>query len=74
MNPDQFGFRSKRNTELAIFTLLERIVPAFQNPSFAISVFLDFSACFDTVHRNNLMHKIERYGVRGRELDLIKSY
>ena len=74
LNPDQFGFRSQRNTELAIFTLLERIIPSFQNPSFSIVVFLDFSACFDTVHRGNLLQKLERYGIRDIELSLISSY
>ena len=58
MNPNQFRFRSQRNTELAIFSLLERIVPCFQNPSFAITIFLDFSACFDTVHRENLYTRL----------------
>ena len=74
LNPDQFGFRTQRNTELAIFTLLERVIPSFQNPSFSISVFLDFSACFDTVHRGSLLYKLERYGIRDKELRLISSY
>ena len=37
-------------------------------------MFLDFTACFDTVNRAMLMKKLERYGVRGVAYDLLKSY
>ena len=74
LNPDQFGFRKRRNTEMAIFSLLERVIPAFEQCSYALAVFLDFSACFDTVDRDLFMAKLDRYGIRGREHDLISDY
>ena len=70
----QFGFRRERNTELAIFTLVDRVIPAIQLKEYAICVFLDFSACFDTLCRDTLIAKLYRYGVRGPPLELIKSY
>ena len=74
LNSDQFGFRKQRNTEQAIFTLLERIIPAFEKCAFSVCVFLDFSACFDIVDRKILLEKLYRYGIRGRFHSLISSY
>ena len=74
LNSAQFGFRKQRNTEMAIFSLLERIIPAFENRAFALTVFLDFSACFDTVDRDILLNKLYRYGIRDSAQKLISSY
>ena len=49
-------------------------LPALQTKSYAISVFLDFTACFDTVSRECLLSKLQRYGVRGVGLNLVSSY
>ena len=73
-NPNQFGFRKKRSTELAIFSMISRVCPAFEKKSYSICVFLDFSACFDTISRQILMKKLQKYGVRGVPHELIKSY
>ena len=70
----QFGFRKDRSTELAIFDLLFKILPAFEMKKFAICVFLDYSACFDTICRDILICKLRKYGVRGMSLQLVKSY
>ena len=75
LNPHQYGFRKQRNTELAIFSMIDKIVSAFERKLFGICVFLDYSKkCFDTLCRNILLSKFERYGVRGIALDLLKSY
>ena len=74
LNTYQYGFRKQKNTEMAIFSLLERVMPAFENRAFAITVFLDFSACFDTVDRKILLDKLYRYGFRGTSRSLISSY
>ena len=54
--------------------MIDKIVSAFERKSFGICVFLDYSKCFDTLFRNILLSKFERYGVRGIALDLLKSY
>ena len=71
---NQYGFRKKKNTELATLDLVNKILPAIENKSYAICVFLDYKACFDTISRSILYRKLERYGVRGIALDLVKSY
>ena len=74
LSPNQYGFRKNKNTELAGITLVNRLLPALENKSYAICVFLDFTACFDTLDRNILFSKLYKYGIRGVALDLIKSY
>ena len=34
----------------------------------------DLSTAYDTVDHNLLCHKLEHYGIRGDELELIRSY
>ena len=74
LSENQYGFRKNRSTELAIFSLIDRILPAIENKIYAVCVFLDYSTCFDTLSRDILISKLYRYGVRGLPLDLIKSY
>ena len=74
MNPNQYGFRKNRSTELAVFSMINRITKSFEAKCFSICVFLDFSACFDTISREILLSKLYDYGVRGLPHELIKSY
>ena len=73
LSNNQFGYRKNKNTELAITTLIKRVLPALENKSFAICVFLDFSACFDTSH-DMLLNKLYSYGITGVGLILIRAY
>ena len=70
----QYGFRKVRSTELSIFNLLSKILPAIEHKKYAICLFLDFASCFDTIDRAILCSKFDCYGVRNENLNLIKSY
>lgn len=39
-----------------------------------LGVFIDFSKAFDRINHKTLIKKLDRYGIRGVPLDLIKSY
>ena len=74
LSENQYGFRKDRSTELAVFGLIFKTLPAIEHKKYAIVVFLDYSSCFDTIDRERLNEKLDRYGIRGRNLNLIKSY
>ena len=74
LSGNQFGFRKNKNTELASFQLLSKVMPALEKGSYCILVFLDYSACFDTLSREILFEKLYKYGIRGKSLNFIKSY
>ena len=46
----------------------------FHTRGHPVDVFMDFSACFDTINRSLLLDKLNRYGKRGIVFDLMKSY
>ena len=70
----QFGFCSKRSTDLAILDIHRKLIDDFENNNFACSMFLDFAKAFDTVNKNILLQKLNAYGVRGIAHDWFKSY
>ena len=74
LSNNQFGFRTGKNTELACLNLVHRLLPALKNKYFGIAIFLDFSACFDTLARDILLKKLSKYGVRGTSLKFMESY
>ena len=70
----QFGFLSKRSTDLAILDIHRKLIDDFANHNFALCMFLDFAKAFDTVNHNILLQKLNAYGVRGIVHDWFKSY
>lgn len=70
----QFGFISGKSTETALLTLKEAILHNFEQNKFTLSIFLDFSKAFDSLHHNILLDKLETNGIRGVAKSLIRSY
>lgn len=73
-NPSQHGFISNKSTETAIFDLLRKITEVLDGGDIPLGVFLDLSKAFDSVNHRKLLDKLEHYGIRDRQLDLIRSY
>ena len=71
---NQFGFRKKHSTNLAITHFYETILEHRDNNLLASSVFLDLVKAFDTVNHEILLSKLSRYGVKGIPLKLLESY
>lgn len=74
LSPNQYGFVGERGTSDAMMGLIENVVNDLNLGRKCIAVFIDLAKAFDTVSHKILLSVLERYGVRGTVLELIKSY
>ena len=74
ITPHQFGFRKNYSTELAVTEIQNMLLKNLNENKVTCNVFLDLAKAFDTVDHSILLLKIEKYGIRGKALSLIKSY
>ena len=70
----QYGFRDEHSTELASVELIDRVMEAFQKKRSPLAIYMDLSKAFDTLDHKILTHKLEYYGIKGKELNWFKSY
>ncbi|KAG8267324.1 hypothetical protein J6590_108692 [Homalodisca vitripennis] len=70
----QYGFRPKHNTVLAMEAIVEYIINGFENRHIVASNLIDLTKAFDCLSFNILYDKLYFYGIRKKELNLIKSY
>ncbi len=70
----QFGFRESHSTELAITNIQNTLLQNLDANEITCTVFLDLAKAFDTVDHEILLRKLDRYGIRGLPLKLLKSY
>ena len=74
ISPFQFGFQRGMSTFDALVHFSEIVYNSLNRKSSILNILIDFSKVFDTVNHRILFSKLERYGIRGKPLDLIKSY
>ena len=72
---EQYGYRRGRSTVEAFLVLKNYVKECLQKPKCPVyAVFVDFSKCFDTIHRGKLVRKLALlHGVRGRILRVIAT-
>ena len=74
LSENQYGFREKRSTALALMELVEDLTKSLDEKKHTIGVFIDLKKAFDTIDHKILLEKLYHYGLRGRSNDWIKSY
>ena len=74
LSENQYGFREKRSTAMALMQLVEDITQSIDNRQHTIGVFIDLKKAFDTIDHNILLDKLYHYGLRGNAHFWIKSY
>ena len=70
----QFGFRPKNSTSDLMIYLMECLVKRLNQNERALVLFFDLAKAFDTLSHTILLKKLEKYGIRGLPLALMKSY
>ena len=70
----QYGFRNKLSTNHALIDITSKIQTACDKGIFAFGVYVDFKKAFDTVNHKLLLNKLNHYGIRGNELQWLKTY
>lgn len=72
--PAQFGFRKGRSTVAAVESLLDKILQSFESKRSTSVILCDLSRAFDCISHDILLSKLEKYGLRGGALRLVRSY
>ncbi|RVE41685.1 hypothetical protein evm_013673 [Chilo suppressalis] len=71
---EQNGFRKKVSVNTAIFDLVKKAVITMDKTRPSCAVYMDMTKAFDRVDHKLLLYKLEKCGIRGNCLKLIKSY
>lgn len=74
INNKQFGFRSRSGTENALIEMINEIRHSLDKGNVTSGLFLDLSKAFDTISHPILFAKLEKMGIRGKMLNVIKNY
>jgi hypothetical protein len=73
LNGGQFGFRKGKSTFSAIEELLSVVFDSINDNEYCIITFADIKKAFDTVIIDLLLHKMNRYGIRGKANNVFSS-
>ena len=71
---EQYGFRPKKSTSLAIFTYIKNITEELNKRKLVGSIYLDFAKAFDSINHLILLAKLENMGFSKKLVKWIQSY
>jgi len=70
----QFGFRSKRNTEMAVLKFTEIVSESLERREHCVGEFIDLTKAFDCIPHDLLLKKIMAYNFDTSAVQLLSSY
>ena len=73
LHANQYDFRAKYSTELALNELVDRIYSQLDGKK-TIAIFMDLSKAFYIIDHEILITKMEHYGIKNLESQWFKSY
>ncbi len=71
---EQSGYRQFHSCETALNYVIADWKCEIDNRNIVLAVFVDFKRAFETIDRDVLLKKLERYGVKGVELKWFSDY
>ena len=71
---NQGGYRKNYSTITMTRKLMDHILMKKEDKIPTVATFIDLSKAFDTISHRGLVNKLELYGIKNKELDLIKDY
>ena len=71
---NQYGFRMKHSTECALINFMDYVTDELEKGNLVLGIYLDIKKAFDCVNFQILFKKLQKYGIRGQALALIRSY
>lgn len=74
LQSNQYGFQPNKSTEDALIEFTKTIINNMESNKKCLSIFLDLTKAFDTVPHEDLLSKLEAYGIRGVPLKLFENY
>lgn len=74
ISKEQFGFKKGVSTEDAVLYLTTKIQGNITKGNTTMAMSLDISKAFDSIPHDILFRKLEKKGIRGKALQLIKSF
>ena len=70
----QFGFRSRRSTEIAATLFTDKIRTAMDEGKYTGAIYVDLSKAFDTISHSLLLKTLSENGVSGNSLHWLTDY
>ena len=70
----QHGFRRKHSTESQLILTTHDLANSLNNKSQTDMIIMDFSKAFDTVPHNQLLNKLNRYGIHNNTHTWISTF
>ena len=70
----QHGFRKRRSCETQLILTIDDLAKSLNNQEQVDVVLLDFAKAFDKVPHRRLIHKLNHYGIRGKQQQWIANF